>query len=145
MLIENISKDGAKDGMDAILICRNQTTGKLTYSAANNKPILIRENSIIELQIDKMPVGKGEREGDFKLFEIDFQPGDFLYLYTDGYQDQFGGPKGKKFKSNKLNEFLIEISQNPIVVQKQLLENKFDEWRGELEQVDDVCVFGLSL
>ena len=145
MLIENISKDGAKDGMDAILICRNQTTGKLCYAAANNKPVLISSSGIVELPTDKMPVGLGERTDEFNIYEIEFKKGDFLYLSTDGFADQFGGPKGKKYKSKRLNELLMEVSKYSIEEQKQLLEKEFENWKDDLEQVDDVCIFGLSL
>ena len=97
-LIESIGNDGQQDGMDAILICIDVLPGKrkfeaVSYSAANNTPVLIRNNQVIELSKDKMPVGKGEKTEGFSKYEIHLQENDNLYLYTDGYADQFGGAK----------------------------------------------------
>lgn len=143
-LIEHISQDGAADGMDCILICINNTTKKLTYSAANNAPILISENKVIELPKDKMPVGKGENETSFTLHELNIKQEDTLYLYTDGYADQFGGPDIKKFKSRQLNEFLITVAKNPINKQADILNKRFLDWKGELDQIDDICIIGIK-
>src|ERR1019366_10692015 len=93
-LIESVSQDGAQDGMDGILLCFEN--GKITYAAANNAPVIVRNNSIINLPYDKMPVGKGEVDISFTLYTIDTEKGDLLYFYTDGYADQFGGSRGKK-------------------------------------------------
>jgi ligand-binding sensor domain-containing protein/serine phosphatase RsbU (regulator of sigma subunit) len=147
-LIESISKDGAQDGMDGILACFEKTTDNRTkclYAAANNSPVLIRDNTTIDLSADKMPVGKGERLNPFTLYTIDCLPGDVLYFYTDGYADQFGGPKGKKFKYKQLDELLISIHQKNMDEQKNILQNTLNEWRGELEQVDDVLIIGIKI
>lgn len=142
-LISTVSADGGKDGMDAILLCVNQTLNIVTYCAANNAPVLIRDNALVDLPKDKMPVGKGEKTDSFTMQEIDIQTGDVLYLYTDGYADQFGGEKGKKFKYKPLNELLLKIHQQPMVEQKQILQTNFNNWKGDLEQVDDVCMIGI--
>jgi len=92
-----------------------------------------------------MPVGVGERKEDFKLHTIEFNKGEMLYLYTDGYADQFGGPKGKKFKYKKLNDLLLSVSTKPMMEQNQILTNQFEEWKGSLEQVDDVLLIGIRL
>ncbi len=139
-LINTISEDGGKDGMDGMLLCINKTFKKVTYCAANNAPILIRNNEIIELSKDKMPVGKGERTDKFSLHTIDVIEGDVLYLYTDGYPDQFGGEKEKKFKYKPLNELLLKIHEKPLSEQVDILKTTFTNWKGNLEQVDDVCV-----
>ncbi len=166
-LIDSISKDGGKDGMDAILMSlefRDKSSEKgqdstqnshlstlnsqlstITYAGANNHPILIRDNRIIELAKDKMPVGKGEHLNSFTLHSIETKPGDMLYLYTDGYADQFGGPKGKKFKYKQLNELLLSISKEPMDKQQQKLNTVFEAWKGNLEQVDDVCIIGIKI
>jgi ligand-binding sensor domain-containing protein/serine phosphatase RsbU (regulator of sigma subunit) len=147
-LIESISKDGAQDGMDGILACFEKTTDNRTkclYAAANNPPVLIRNNTIIDLLADKMPVGKGERLNPFTLYTIDCEPGDVLYFYTDGYADQFGGPKGKKFKYKQLDELLISIHQKNMGDQKNILQNTLNDWRGGLEQVDDVLIIGIKI
>jgi len=142
-LINSISKEEQKDGFDGVILCIDKITNKITYASANNSPILIRNNQIIELPKDKMPVGKGERIEPFKLNEIQIQKGDNLYLYTDGYADQFGGPKGKKYKYKQLNEQLLAISSLQLVDQSKTLIKNFESWKGNLEQVDDVCLIGI--
>jgi serine phosphatase RsbU (regulator of sigma subunit) len=143
-LIESISKEGQKDGFDGILAKINLHKKTVEYAAANNAPILIRDKQIIEMPTDKMPVGHGEKPDSFKLNKIDLQSGDRLYFYTDGYADQFGGPNGKKFKYKKLNEMLCEISVDSCESQKEKLKTVFENWKGNLEQVDDVCVLGIQ-
>ncbi len=144
-LISSIGVDGQKDGMDCILLCINKTTKEITYSAANNAPVLISNNEIIDLDKNRMPVGKGERNDSFTLYQLDYSKGDMLYLYTDGYADQFGGPKGKKFKYKALNELLLKHSTLPMEEQRIKIETEFDNWKGDLEQVDDVCMIGIKL
>ncbi|MGE0566583.1 MAG: tetratricopeptide repeat protein [Bacteroidia bacterium] len=144
-LVDEISNEGQKDGFDGILICLNKSTSKITYAAANNAPVLIRNNEFIELEKDKMPVGKGERLESFRLFELNMEKSDSLYLYTDGYPDQFGGPKGKKFLYKRLNELLKSLDPENLANRGDKLNYKFEEWRGDLEQVDDVLVVGIKL
>ncbi|MDO8998711.1 MAG: SpoIIE family protein phosphatase [Bacteroidota bacterium] len=144
-LIENISQQGGQDGMDAILLCINTKTNIITYSAANNAPVLIHNNIASELEKDKMPVGKGEKSQNFTLQTIDFTSGDSLYLYTDGFADQFGGPKGKKYKYKKLNDLLVSVANETMEKQNEILTNTFNEWKGTLDQVDDVCLIGIKL
>ncbi|MBA3682096.1 MAG: tetratricopeptide repeat protein [Bacteroidetes bacterium] len=150
-LINSIGSEGQQDGMDGILICIDKQTIrsgegiKITYAAANNEPILISNGAIINFEKDKMPIGKGERRDDFRLFTKELKANDCLYLYTDGYADQFGGPDGKKFKYKPLNEFLRSISNLPMSEQNKRLEQKLGEWRGNLEQVDDICIVGIRI
>ena len=144
-LIDNISKEGQKDGFDGILLCIDQQTKRLSYAAANNAPVIVRKDAYEELEADRMPVGMGERKEDFKLYEINYEKGDVLYLYTDGYADQFGGPKGKKYKYRPLNEMLQNIASKDTSEQRILLLNEFESWRGSQEQVDDVCIIGIRL
>jgi serine phosphatase RsbU (regulator of sigma subunit)/Tfp pilus assembly protein PilF len=147
-LVENISQDGNKDGMDGTLIKfekENNGAVKLSYSAANNPPLIISGNEIKYLPCDKMPVGKGEKEDLFRTFDIKANKGDVLYLFTDGFPDQFGGPKGKKFKYKKLEQLLVQISSLPLQQQSSKLEKAFNEWKGDLEQIDDVCIIGIKL
>lgn len=144
-LISSISKDGQKDGFDGILIRIDKLTKEIIYVAANNSPVIVSQNQLIDLSADKMPVGHGERKDSFTQHKIDYKSGDMLYLYTDGYADQFGGPKGKKFKYKPLNEMLIAISEKPLTEQSEILNDTFNQWKGNLEQVDDVCVIGIRL
>lgn len=144
-LIDNISKEGQKDGFDGILVCFDSIDHKITYASANNAPILIQNGLLVELPSDRMPVGKGERIERFKLFDIPYKKGDTLYLYTDGYPDQFGGPRGKKYMYKRLNEKLQSISNKDLKDQMKELKHDFDHWKGDLEQVDDVCIVGIKL
>ncbi|MCD6065566.1 MAG: protein serine/threonine phosphatase [Bacteroidetes bacterium] len=144
-LIRSISKDGQKDGFDGILLCLDHRSNKLTYAAANNAPMLISGGVIVEQEKNKMPVGKGEITAPFDLFTLEWKKGDMLYLYTDGYADQFGGPKGKKFKYKQLIDLLVSTHTLPPDQQSEILHQKFVEWKGNLEQIDDVCIIGISL
>lgn len=144
-LIDNISKEGQKDGFDGILVCFNKTTGEITYASAYNKPILIEDGKIIELPTDKMPVGLGVRETSFTNFTITHKSNAKLYLYTDGYADQFGGEKGKKFKYKQLNDFILSNSDEQMQTQANKLAHNLTAWQGDLEQVDDICVIGINL
>ena len=144
-LITSISSDGQQDGMDGILLCIDKTTNEITYSAANNEPVLASINQIQELLKDKMPVGKGEKIDSFKTYAVKINTGDTLYLYTDGYADQFGGTKGKKFKYKALNELLFSIQAESMENQKELLNTTIEKWKGSLEQVDDILIVGIKL
>ncbi|MCW3077041.1 MAG: protein serine/threonine phosphatase [Bacteroidetes bacterium] len=144
-LINAISQDGARDGMDGTLVCFNKKSGAITYAAANNGPIVRINNKMVMLPADKMPVGKDEKRDSFTLHTLDVKEGDFLYLVTDGYSDQFGGSKGKKFKSKQLEEVLQALSDVPLKTQLDVLDKKFEEWKGALEQVDDVLLIGIKI
>lgn len=144
-LIKNLSKDGSQDGMDGILICFDLKTNEITYAAAHNAPIIIRAGELINFEADKMPVGKGVKDDSFKLYAIQTQKDDTLLLYTDGFADQFGGPKGKKFKYKPLQQLFKDYNHLPLNEQKDKLLGIFEEWRGNLEQVDDVCVIGIKM
>ena len=147
------SLDGGNDGMDTILIKLPDTVSQngvgsgveLEYASANNKLILIRDHEIQEFATDKMPVGKGEKKGSFETRKVELKKNDQLYLYTDGYADQFGGDKGKKFKYKTLNQLLLSANSLAPVEQEKTLRQKFIEWKGNLEQVDDVCIVGIKL
>jgi serine phosphatase RsbU (regulator of sigma subunit) len=142
-LISSVSKDGAQDGMDGILLCLDMQHRQVIYSAAHNRPILIRNGEIIEHPADKMPIGMGVRSDTFTTHTLEVKKGDSLYLYTDGYADQFGGAKGKKFKYKNLNEMLLANCNKPAGEQLSILDRTFEEWKGQLEQIDDVCLVGL--
>jgi serine phosphatase RsbU (regulator of sigma subunit) len=144
-LVDSISKEGQQDGFDGILLCLDKKTRSLTYSTANNAPVLVSGKRLVEFPKDKMPVGKGERNEAFQLYTISYNKGDVLYLYTDGYADQFGGDKGKKFKYKNLNELLLSVSDLSFEEQREKLLAVFESWKGGLEQVDDVCLLGIKL
>jgi len=144
-LVNSVTGEGQKDGFDGILLCFNKTTNEITYASAYNKPILIEDGKIIELPTDKMPVGLGVREMSFTNFTITYKPNAKLYLYTDGYADQFGGEKGKKFKYKQLNDLILSNSDAQMQTQASKLDSNLTTWQGDLEQVDDICVIGICL
>ena len=93
-----------------------------------------------------MPIGRHHNDSvPFVGGEFDLQKGDIVYTLTDGFQDQFGGPKGKKFMVKKMREYVLSISHLPMQEQYQKLDEVFSKWKGELEQVDDVCVIGVRI
>lgn len=144
-LIESVSQDGAQDGMDGILICFDTNSNQVTYAAANNSPVLISDDGLTHLPADKMPVGQGIKKESFNLYTFSKNQAKSLVLYTDGFADQFGGPKGKKFKYRQLDELLFSMKDHPFALQAQKLEAAFSKWKGALEQVDDVCVIGIKI
>jgi len=97
------------------------------------------------LPVDKMPVGKGEKMNGFRLHTVNYNGGDILYLFTNGFADQFGGPKGKKFKYKQLEDILLTNSTLSLSQQSSILNQRFTDWKGKLEQVDDVLIIGLRV
>jgi len=146
-LINSISRDGGRDGMDGILVSFTKGQGGtvMNYCASNNDILILRGDQLIELPADKMPVGQGEIMDSFTAHEVQLQKGDMVYLFTDGYADQFGGPKGKKFKYKQLLEKLLAISSRPLADQKKTMDENFEGWKGNLEQIDDVLVIGIRI
>jgi ligand-binding sensor domain-containing protein len=140
------TKEGGKDGMDCSICVYDFTKMKLHIALANNPVWMVRKNEIIEIKADKMPVGKHERqEIPFTSHTMDLQKGDVIYTLTDGFPDQFGGEKGKKFMSKNLRELLAKNSSLPMLEQQKILENNFNQWIGKLEQVDDVTIVGVRI
>jgi serine phosphatase RsbU (regulator of sigma subunit) len=140
------SEEESKDGMDCVLCVYDFENMSLEFSCANNPLWLMRDNKITEYKPDKMPIGKhGEEMKPFSLQKVELKKGDIIYTFTDGMADQFGGTKGKKFKYKQMQEKLLAISDLPMDDQKKILEKTFDDWKGNLDQVDDVCVIGLRI
>ncbi|MGV3630662.1 MAG: tetratricopeptide repeat protein [Bacteroidota bacterium] len=136
------SDEDVKDGMDISLCVLNLHEKKLYWTGAHNPLWIIRKEEIIEMKADKQPVGRFSAAKDFTTHEIELQAGDELYAFTDGFQDQFGGRKGKKFKISQMRELFLSLADLPMEMKKERIEAAFENWRGELEQVDDVCVLG---
>lgn len=144
--LEQKGKTEQKDGMDICLCVWNKMDNTLEFSGANNPLWIIRNNELIEYKADKMPIGV--YTGVSKPFSsqtIALQKGDVMYLSSDGFADQFGGPMGKKYKSKQFENFLTELSQTNFANQKELLNTEFEIWKGSLEQLDDVCVLGVKV
>jgi serine phosphatase RsbU (regulator of sigma subunit) len=138
--------DTTKDGMDIALCIIDKKNRKLQFAGANNPMYIIRNHELIEYDADKMPIGAyiAEKES-FTNIEVDLQPNDQVYLFSDGYRDQLGGEFEKRLKSPAFRKLLLEIHNNPMHKQKELLEQFHDNWKGNYEQVDDIMVFGLKI
>ena len=149
-IIERLRKDGSveggKDGMDAIIICFDFEKMKISYVAAQNPIWIIRDKEVIQIKPEKMPIGKHDNDNvPFSGGEYDIKKGDKIYTLTDGFQDQFGGEKGKKFMIKKMRSYVLSISHLPMTEQRERLKNTFNSWKGSLEQVDDICVIGIEV
>ncbi|MFY9309437.1 MAG: SpoIIE family protein phosphatase [Bacteroidia bacterium] len=140
------TQEEGRDGMDASFCSFDFNNLKLEYACANNPIWVLRNDTLIESKFDKMPVGMyGGPKTDFTLHSIDLQKGDTIYLFTDGYADQFGGPKGKKFKYAQLKETILSIHKSPLKEQQQILHKVIESWKGKLDQVDDILVVGIRI
>ncbi len=142
------SESEVKDGMDislASIKSLDKGYALINWSGANNPLWYISRGVFNEIAADKQSVGKTEKPQPFKQYTFIVEPGDILYFFTDGYADQFGGPKGKKFKYKQLEDILKEIKSLPTNEQKEILTHKFETWKGDLEQVDDVCIIGVKI
>lgn len=150
MIISSLHQKGeqgeARDGMDMALCIISPDNKKLNFAGAFNSLYLIRDNELIEIKADKQPVGYySDDQLYFTNREIDLNSNDRLYVFSDGFPDQFGGPKGKKYMYGKFKRFLIQIHQKPMEEQNLLLKNEFQAWLGQEPQVDDVCIIGLKV
>ena len=115
------------------------------WSGANNSLWYVRKGILAEVPADKQAIGKVDNPKLFTTHDLQLQKGDMLYFFTDGYADQFGGLKGKKFKSGQLKELLTANACKPAETQKEILENALNNWKGSLEQVDDILVIGIKI
>ena len=138
------SEEDIKDGMDISLCALDSVTGEIQWTGANNPLMIISNGEIVELKPDKQPVGQFSAGKSFTNHIQSLSEGDLLYLYSDGYADQFGGPSGKKFKHKQFKQLLLEIHKKPLSEQKSILDQRFESWRGSIEQLDDLCVIGIK-
>jgi len=148
-IIEALGQKGiiseVRDGMDGSIISYDLTSKMLVYSGAYNPMYLIRDNKIIELRADRMPLSHHAKMSDFSSREIITRQNDLVYLFTDGYVDQFGGEEEKKFLRDQFKEVLLKIHNNPLAIQKEMLMNTHNIWKGNGDQIDDITVVGLRL
>jgi two-component system, sensor histidine kinase LadS len=152
------SAEDMKDGMDISLCCLDLNVryelGKekrnLSWSGANNPLWIITKNKedgyeLVEIKPDKMPIGKYASQNAFTTHDLEVTEGDTIYLFTDGFADQFGGPKGKKFMYKQLKEVILSMQKESLTRQQQLLNDTFLNWRGQNEQIDDICIIGVRV
>ena len=136
-------EDSVKDGMDISVCVVDFDKNLLWYSGANNPLYLVRGGELIHYRADKMPVAIHYKMDPFTLHRIELQRGDTFYIFSDGYSDQFGGPRQKKFMSMQLKETLVSLSGKPMLQQGERLNEIFENWKGESPQVDDVILIGV--
>lgn len=136
----------AHDGMDISLVILDLKAGKLDYAGANNPLYLIRNGKMIQYKADRMPIGIHVTSiTPFTNQSVEIRKDDYLYLFSDGYADQFGGPNGKKYMYKPFQDLLLKHHEKPMELQKEILDDTFGKWKNEREQVDDVLVIGIHL
>lgn len=150
-IIESLHQEygvrGSKDGMDMALCIIDKETNKMQYSGAYNSVYIIRNKEVHELKADKMPIGihAVRLDKEFENKPFDLKNDDMIYLFSDGYVDQFGGADGYKFKQKQFRELLINISELPLNEQKFVIEKTMEEWQGDQSQLDDMMVMGIRI
>ena len=137
------SEEEVKDGMDIALCSLEGNT--LRYAGAHNPLWIIRNQELIETKANKQPIGKFDNPEPYTTHTLELQKGDSIYIFSDGYADQFGGEKGKKLKTANFKKLLFSIQDQPMDKQRKLIEEAFEKWKGNLEQLDDVCVIGVKI
>ena len=142
-LNQQAEESEVKDGMDMTVTIIDYNTDTLYYAGANNPLYHIRNGELTQYKADKMPVSIHARMDPFTLHKLDLQKGDTFYTFSDGYVDQFGGPNQKKFLAKNFRKVLLEIQDMPMIDQGRRLDEIFEEYRKDVEQVDDVVVIGI--
>lgn len=147
LVLETFEKSTAevKDGMDISMLSINKANRQIQWSGANNPLWYFNNKELKVITADKQPIGKSDHRKPFTTHTIEYNPDTTFYLFTDGYADQFGGPKGKKFMYKQFQETLSATLHNKPSAQHTALNKAFENWKGELEQVDDICVIGISI
>ncbi|MNK32874.1 Phosphoserine phosphatase RsbU [compost metagenome] len=149
IIVDELSKNhpDVSDGMDISLCSRDKATNRITWAGANN-PLWIWKKAtreMVEIKPNKQPIGKHFDMKPFTSHAVELEKGDRIYLITDGFADQFGGPESKKFKAKNLKELLVQLTHLNFQQQVESLRTAFFQWKGELEQIDDVCIMGIEI
>lgn len=136
-----------KDGMDSVLCSLDKNSKTLEFACAHNPLYLIRNNELVEFKAEKMPVAYSDKLKDFTLNKIDLQKNDLIYIFSDGYGDQIGGPKEKKFMKKNLKQLLLSVHEKPMNEQKEILNKTIEDWisAGKTGQMDDILVIGVKI
>jgi serine phosphatase RsbU (regulator of sigma subunit)/ligand-binding sensor domain-containing protein len=145
--LHQTGQDGeSKDGMDVSLYVIDHASMKLSFSGAYNPLFVIRNDEVIQLKADRMPIGYYiKKDVKFTMEEMNLLKGDCLYNSSDGYPDQFGGTDERKFMTKNFKELLLKIHKKPMAEQCEILNTTIDEWRGKIEQIDDIIVIGVKI
>ena len=135
------------DGMDIALICIDFENKQIEYAGAHNPLIIVRRNKIININADKKPIGYFvfNRSNDFENHTFKFHKNDKFYIFSDGFADQFGGPKDKKYSYKRLMEIILANSKLNFDEQKEELEKSYLDWKGDEDQIDDILVLGFTI
>jgi serine phosphatase RsbU (regulator of sigma subunit) len=136
-------EDSIKDGMDISVCVVDFSENILWWAGANNPLYLVRGSELVHYRADKMPASIHYKMIPFTLHKIALKKGDAFYIFSDGFADQFGGPRQRKFMSNQLKEILVSMTEIPMLRQAEKLNDIFEEWRGDAPQVDDVTLIGI--
>lgn len=137
------SDENIQDGMDIALCIIDPTTYQLNYAGANISLHYTKQQKLVEVKSDKQPIGNYINKLPFTNHTVQLHQGDSIYLFTDGLPDQFGGAKGKKFKYKQLRELIASNTHDTLQNQETVLNRAFELWRGNLPQVDDICIIGV--
>jgi serine phosphatase RsbU (regulator of sigma subunit) len=145
----NIEDITIRDGMDLSFCVLDKSMEKLEFSGAFNPLYIVRDNKLIELKSDHFSIGADiGSDAPPKIFTkhtFFLQPDDMIYMFSDGYADQFGGPEGKKYKYRRFRYLLLNIHKLPLEKQRLVIDENIEEWRGNAEQVDDILVIGIRI
>ncbi len=144
--LHKTSNTETKDGMDVAMCTIHHDTGILEYAGAYNPLYIVRDNEVLKIKADKFPIGSYHENPNqhYSNHQIELKKGDAVYIFSDGYADQFGGPKGKKLMYKRFREILLEIVDLPAREQQKRLLDYFLDWKGSLEQVDDILIIGFK-
>ncbi|MBN1187721.1 MAG: DUF4154 domain-containing protein [Bacteroidales bacterium] len=135
--------EGVKDGMDITICTIDYSTNLMEFAGAHNPLYFIRDNELSEIKGDKMPVAIYDKLDPFQIHSMELKKGDTFYIFSDGFVDQFGGPQQKKFLSKNFKNVLLEIQHLDMIEQGKKLDTVFEEWKKEVDQIDDVTVIGI--
>ena len=146
-LHQTYEESTVKDGMDIALCCWDNEKNVLEYAGAYNPLYLFRNGKLVEYKGDRFPVGTfvGEEIRQFTNHTIPLKKGDMIYVFSDGFSDQFGGPQGKKFMVRRFKELLQSIHEEPVDKQHDLIAKQLKNWKGNFEQVDDIVIMGIRI
>ena len=136
---------GMNDGMDIAMCVFDFKEMIMEFAGAYNSLYILRNKDLIIYKGDKMPIGIYLKDDDFSRQIIKIKKGDMIYLFTDGYVDQFGGKNNKKFLAVQFKDLLLRICDQPLRKQKKILEDTFNKWKGDNSQVDDVLILGIRV
>jgi serine phosphatase RsbU (regulator of sigma subunit) len=149
--LRQYSDGAAKDGMDLSICCFNKKTFELAYAGAFNPCWIVSKADTVyelnEIKADMKSIGlsMGMHHAGYNVKNIKLKKGDSIYLFSDGFSDQFGGPLGKKFKTSRFRELFTGMQNLPMKNQKEHIQKTFEEWKMEFDQIDDVCVMGVRI